>query len=541
MRIFCYTALLLLLPFLATTQSYIFSDPAFDNSSTCNAGNTGWNLDTLEVAYDWAGDFLSVRVSAHNGIPVSDIEGDGDPNTYTCPEGDSGVDSPNMGMGEGHDFVIDIGADGSYEYVAGKIVDFGDNDIDSFLVSNYISPGSTPNTISGLNTHGAKVTGVSVSMVNKPSGTNPNPDLIYRINNFSNLFGANPMIFDCFANVGSVMDGVAGEDVAVGTNLDFTGAKIGDFIWDDANKNGIQDGSEVGINNVAVDLYGTGPDLIWGNSDDVSKSVLTANDGGSPSRDGWYQFNNLPPGNYYAEISIPSGYIATTKNNGSSDTDSNLHTSGKTDTFNVSVISRTYNIDGGVYLSSLPVELTQFDVQEKACKNILSWLTLSEENNQGFQIERRVADSPFEAIGFVKGRGTSAIPNYYEFVDDRPMASAYYRLQQIDFDGNAEYSEVVYNELACLKKDALPTAELFPNPVSTEEVAVMFESATMSLADLRVYNSLGVLQLVKQKKVESGWNEMKFLLADLPAGIYYVKLQVGNVPLMAKPLLKVRR
>ena len=93
---------------------------------------------------------------------------------------------------------------------------------------------------------------------------------------------------------------------------------IGDFIWYDANRNGLQDAGEQGIDNVKVSLY-----------DNVSglklSTVTTAPASGT--QHGFYQFNNLCAGEYRIEVdasTLPAGYIPTLANQGSDRaTDSN--------------------------------------------------------------------------------------------------------------------------------------------------------------------------------------------------------------------------
>ncbi len=71
-------------------------------------------------------------------------------------------------------------------------------------------------------------------------------------------------------------------------------ASLGDYVWIDANANGIQDSGEVGIPNVTVTL--TGP---------VTGTTIT-------DAAGLYTFDMLPPGAYTVTFSnIPAGYIAT--------------------------------------------------------------------------------------------------------------------------------------------------------------------------------------------------------------------------------------
>lgn len=77
---------------------------------------------------------------------------------------------------------------------------------------------------------------------------------------------------------------------------------------------------------------------------------------------------------------------------------------------------------------------------------LLSWQTISEYNNKGFDIERRDAASPIWAkTGFVAGAGTSSSTKNYSFVDKRVRKGKkyVYRLKQINTDGTNTYSQEV--------------------------------------------------------------------------------------------------
>lgn len=93
----------------------------------------------------------------------------------------------------------------------------------------------------------------------------------------------------------------------------------------------------------------------------------------------------------------------------------------------------------------IPVELMNFKASAKNATNILEWQTASERNNQGFAIERSVNGVDFEKIGFVKGIGSSAKIQHYNFTDfEAPLSTvAYYRLKQSDFDGISTFSKTL--------------------------------------------------------------------------------------------------
>jgi uncharacterized repeat protein (TIGR01451 family) len=113
-------------------------------------------------------------------------------------------------------------------------------------------------------------------------------------------------------------DGIATPNTAIhilaagesATDLDFgyagTGS-IGDRVWNDSDNDGVQDGTETGLNGVNVQLLWAGPDGNLGTLDDIGVSQLTSGNGN-------YQFNNLPAGLYSVRVdsaTLPSGSVQT--------------------------------------------------------------------------------------------------------------------------------------------------------------------------------------------------------------------------------------
>lgn len=92
----------------------------------------------------------------------------------------------------------------------------------------------------------------------------------------------------------------------------------------------------------------------------------------------------------------------------------------------------------------LPIELGSFTATHTGTEVNLEWMTVTEENNSHFIIQRTLDGVDYEDIGMVEGAGTSNDPIDYTYVDRRPyMGTSYYRLKQVDYDGKFGYSEVV--------------------------------------------------------------------------------------------------
>ncbi|MAS37945.1 MAG: hypothetical protein CL610_28380, partial [Anaerolineaceae bacterium] len=82
-------------------------------------------------------------------------------------------------------------------------------------------------------------------------------------------------------------------------------ASLGDRVWSDTNDNGIQDGGEPGVENVTVTLY----------DGDDNEIDTTTTDG-----TGLYLFEDLVPGDYYVEFTLPDGYVFSRQDEGADDT-----------------------------------------------------------------------------------------------------------------------------------------------------------------------------------------------------------------------------
>ena len=84
----------------------------------------------------------------------------------------------------------------------------------------------------------------------------------------------------------------------------------------------------------------------------------------------------------------------------------------------------------------IPVELANFEAKFQNKNVILNWITISESNNFGFEIERKFENCEWQEIGFISGHGSTTLENRYSFIDkDICPGELHYRLKQIDTDG----------------------------------------------------------------------------------------------------------
>lgn len=179
-------------------------------------------------------------------------------------------------------------------------------------------------------------------------------------------------------------------------------------------------------------------------------------------------------------------------------------------------------------LSPLPVELVSFTVHP-VFNNILThqleWQTASEYHNTGFNIQFSVDGKAFNNVGFVKGLGMA---HSYQF-NHIPIAIGfvYYRLEQIDSDGQKHYSKVIsVNALPII-----PPLSIAPNPAHE---SVYFKSA-WGKATLTVYNAMGsiVYQHHFENNVQNIWHTER-----VSRGLYFAHLNIGNSNVIEKIFLE---
>jgi serine protease AprX len=182
----------------------------------------------------------------------------------------------------------------------------------------------------------------------------------------------------------------------------------------------------------------------------------------------------------------------------------------------------------GLQGSALPVELNAFTAKVVGKKRaLLNWSTASEKNNLGFEVEMSAVTegTVFRKVGFVKGNGTSATTQNYQFTTDDLQAGIYYfRLKQLDIDGQMVYSTVKSVEV----KDDVVTS-VYPNPAKDMiHLDINLEAGANVTAT--IFNQLGqVSQIILPKQyLEVGKYNFSVPTTNLANGIYFYQLTIGN-------------
>jgi hypothetical protein len=189
--------------------------------------------------------------------------------------------------------------------------------------------------------------------------------------------------------------------------------------------------------------------------------------------------------------------------------------------------------------TGLPVKLTSFTVQAIDNSFIRPvWATALEIDNSGFEIERSEDGINFITIGWKDGNGNSTEPKYYGF-DDKTASigtTYYYRLKQIDFDGDSEYSNIV--SLRINGKDEFTISDFIPTEVKGKTKLEIFTTNKRDIT-ISLFNTLGQPILSRNESLTVGNNKIEFSFDDLPAGTYMTSIK-SNIEFVSRKFVVIR-
>ena len=181
---------------------------------------------------------------------------------------------------------------------------------------------------------------------------------------------------------------------------------------------------------------------------------------------------------------------------------------------------------------SLPVQLISFDAKLIDNKEVsCMWSTASEVNNDYFELERSMVNSQqstvngWEAIGKIKGNGTTNSVHNYQFTDhglstvNSEPSTIYYRLKQVDFDGTFTYSDVKVVTLDKEKNDWT----VYPNPVANEITIHANNSQNSKEVLIEIYDLKGS-KLFSLIQPINETQQYKIEVGTLDAGMYFLMI-----------------
>jgi hypothetical protein len=182
--------------------------------------------------------------------------------------------------------------------------------------------------------------------------------------------------------------------------------------------------------------------------------------------------------------------------------------------------------------SPLPIELLSFTAHciplpGGVRGGFVQWTTASETNNEYFVLERSDDVLHWDSVTTIQGAGNSNTLLNYSYTDTllSPFGgSVFYRLKQVDFDGNYTYSDTIH--VSCQEHD-IEIINIYPNPAHH-----YFDYTICSTEDREivatVIDVLGKTLIRKQEHVNAGINHGSLDVSTLAAGVYYFKIETLN-------------
>lgn len=176
----------------------------------------------------------------------------------------------------------------------------------------------------------------------------------------------------------------------------------------------------------------------------------------------------------------------------------------------------------------LPVELANFVSAVSGNEVTLSWTTLKEINNTGFDIERKLtASNDWTRAGFVEGKGTVTGPNDYSFTETVNSGKYNYRLKQIDVNGNFEYFNLS-NEVVVGIPESYSLSQNYPNPFNPS-TRINYSVKEEGNVNIVLYNIYGKeVATIFNGNRTAGFYNVRFDASGLSSGVYFYRIISGN-------------
>lgn len=166
-----------------------------------------------------------------------------------------------------------------------------------------------------------------------------------------------------------------------------------------------------------------------------------------------------------------------------------------------------------------PVEWLDFQVERKGTDAELRWSTAREMNADFFEVQLSQDGQEFENRGSVMATGNSNQVETYAFTDQSipSVASLFYRLRQVDQDGQFDFSDMVELKLA----EDIMQFNMYPNPVQ-DQLNILIGRSTEELYQVSITNLAGQELYTRTYQ---GNHHVKIPVASWAEGNYIVSLK----------------
>ncbi|MEO9485067.1 MAG: T9SS type A sorting domain-containing protein [Ekhidna sp.] len=177
---------------------------------------------------------------------------------------------------------------------------------------------------------------------------------------------------------------------------------------------------------------------------------------------------------------------------------------------------------GGGGSTPLPVTLMYFQFENTDGVK-LSWATASEINNHYFSVERSEDGTHFYEIATLQGNGNTNSVHTYSYTDRFAFSSTeYYRLKQVDFNGEFEYFQIVQVNTGLQKEKREIRA--YPTKIR-DGIMNVTSTKPFQIKSITLYNlSGGELKSFLEKTIQENSLSYRADLTGLEKGIYLLQV-----------------
>lgn len=171
----------------------------------------------------------------------------------------------------------------------------------------------------------------------------------------------------------------------------------------------------------------------------------------------------------------------------------------------------------------LPVTYGYITGEQVGLRNRIDWETIVESNSSHFIVTRATENGEFEELGRVTGAGTTADAQQYRFYDDNPQEGInFYRLEQVDINGNTSHSQVVQVHFDVDRSGLLA---VYPNPISSEQTLnIKFATDGERVLNLQILDLQGRIVYDRNHEVTEDIMNLEVPMYDLPNGMYITRV-----------------
>jgi hypothetical protein len=171
--------------------------------------------------------------------------------------------------------------------------------------------------------------------------------------------------------------------------------------------------------------------------------------------------------------------------------------------------------------NALPITLINFSGTCLGSMISIDWSTASESNNKVFFLEESADAETWSMVKTVSGSGNSTTQkDYSEMVSSMFSNGSYFRLTQVDFNGNSEVFDPVF--VNC-EESLMNEISISPNPAS-DFVNVSISSSVEMETMLTLFTSSGQIVFSKVVRLTKGANGLNLDISELPAGAYHLNI-----------------